>query len=240
MKQIMLLLSCFFLLTGSFVKAQNVVYDANAEVRKVGDFNGVEVSGGISLYLSQGNQQAVAVSASEEKYISRIKTEVRGGVLKIFIEPGAWNSWNWGNKKIKAYVTVTALKSLHAGGASSIKVTGDLHSDDLDVDVSGSSSLQAAIQGKNLKIDISGASAANLSGLVETMKLEVSGASSLKAIDLITVSCKAEVSGASVANITVNKELDAEASGASSIGYHGDAVIKRVDVSGASSIKKKD
>ena len=81
------------------VQAQNLVYDSNAKVRNVGNFNGVSVASGIKLYLSQGKEQAVAVSAENEEYTERIITEVKDGILKIRVESKMWNNWNWGNKK---------------------------------------------------------------------------------------------------------------------------------------------
>ena len=89
------------LLTGSlFCKAQNVVYDENAEVRDLPTFSGIEVSGTVSLYLSQGASQGVAISAGDVKYNGKIKTEVKNGVLHISVEGGMWNGFNWANKKI--------------------------------------------------------------------------------------------------------------------------------------------
>lgn len=240
MKQMILLLSCLLLITGISVKAQNVVYDANAEVRKVVPFKGIDVSGGISVYLSQGSEQAVAVSAGEEKFVSKIKTEVRNGILKIFVESGAWNSWNWGNRKIKAYVTVTTLESLEASGASSVKMSGDLNIKDLSMEITGASLFAGVVKGHSISLEVSGASSVSLEGSLDLLEIEASGASSVKGYDLVTNFCKVEASGASAVKVTVNKELDAEASGASSIGYRGEAVVKRIDVSGASSIKKKD
>jgi hypothetical protein len=67
----------------------------------------------------------------------------------------------------------------------------------------------------------------------------MSGASEFEGFDLKIDYCKAEISGAGEMEITVNKELEAEASGASSIKYRGDATVKKSDSSGASSIKKK-
>jgi hypothetical protein len=92
---------------GVSVKAQNIVYDENAEVRTVEKFNGIELSGAVSLYLSQGSTTGVAVSAGEEKYNNKIKTEVKDGILRISVEAGVWNGFNWTNRKIRAYVTVT-------------------------------------------------------------------------------------------------------------------------------------
>ena len=56
----MKILSCSlwqYLIAGAGAKAQNVVYDANAEVRKVGSFNGVSVGSGIALYLHRATNR---------------------------------------------------------------------------------------------------------------------------------------------------------------------------------------
>ncbi len=90
-KVILSICMAFVLISAS---SQNVVHDANAEVRKISSFNKLQISGAMSVYLSQGNEQAVAVSSDEGKYNDKIKTEVNNGTLKIYVESGSWNKWN--------------------------------------------------------------------------------------------------------------------------------------------------
>jgi hypothetical protein len=66
-----------------------------------------------------------------------------------------------------------------------------------------------------------------------------SGASDLKGFDLVTENCNAHATGASDIRITVNKELNVHATGASGIYYKGDAVIREMRSTGASSVSKK-
>ncbi|BAV08272.1 Putative auto-transporter adhesin, head GIN domain [Filimonas lacunae] len=235
------LLGIFCLVAGCDITAQEtIVHDANAQVRTVGAFTGVEVGGAMVVYISQGKTQAVAVSASDEKYVAKIKTEVKNGVLYIHPESGAWNGWNWGNKNIKAYVTVTELNNLEVNGASTVQVSGSIHVKQLNMEVSGASSFKGALAGSSINLEATGASSVTVSGSVDVFNVEASGASSVKGYDLTTATCNAEASGASGISITVTKELSAEASGASSIGYKGSAVAKNIETSGASSIKRKD
>jgi hypothetical protein len=245
-----------------FAGAQNVVYDANAQVRKVGAFTKVHVSSAISLYLSQGKEQAVAVSAEDEKYTARIRTEVRDGELRIYVENGMWNGWNWGNRNLKAYLTVTSLEGLEASGASTVKISdplvvqdnfslelsgasnlkaeGGISGNNMDIQIDGASDFkQTAIKGGNIKFNLSGASQATVEGTSTGLRVEVSGASDFRGYGFQTENCKVEASGASTVNITVNKTLEAQASGASSVGYKGEAVITNLDVSGASNVKKR-
>ena len=80
-----------FMVCALSLGAQNVVHDPNAQVRKVGSFSKIHISSAINLYLSQGNEQAVAVSSEDANITERIITEVNNGVLRIYVENGVWN-----------------------------------------------------------------------------------------------------------------------------------------------------
>lgn len=222
------------------VQAQNVVYDANAQVRKTESFHGVDVGGGIALYLTQGKEQAVAISAEDTKNIDKIKTVVKDGILKIYVDRGAWNNWNWGNRKLKAYVTVTELTYLGVSGGSVAKLIDEISVNNLDADASGGSIIEGKLKGSSLNADLSGGSILKLAGSFSSASIDASGGSIFKDFELAFNSCTVDASGGSIINVTINKELKAEASGGSIINYKGTGVITSVDASGGSSIKKKD
>ncbi len=226
-------------ITGSAQNYKNIVFDANAEIRKVSAFTSIEVAGAVNLYLSQGIENAVAVSAGDESLISRIRTSVRDNVLYIDFDSKGLGWRNWGNNKIKAYVTFTSLKKIEASGACNIKTAGLLKLNDLKIELSGASDFSGEIEATNLVISLSGASDLKLKGTAEKLAINSNGASSAKAYDLKSDYCKIDASGASSVQITVNKEVNAKASGASSINYRGDAVAKDFTSSGASSVKHK-
>lgn len=236
-KFLLLLVSAAFAVS---VQAQKTINDPNAEVRNVSGFHAIKVSSAIDLYISQGGSEAVAVSASEEKYRDRIKTEVDNGVLKIWFDnDGNWKLWNHGNKKLKAYVSIKEIDRLTASGACDVMIDGVLRSNSLTINLSGASDVKGKIEASTLVMDQSGASDANISGSAGNLKIEVSGASSFKGFDLQTQNCQARASGASDIRITVTKELNARASGASSIQYRGEGVIRDMHSSGASSVNKR-
>lgn len=220
--------------------AQNLVYDANAQVRKVSGFHGVSVQSGIVLYLSQGKDQAVAVSAEEDKYVERIITEVKDGILKIRVDGKMWNNWNWGNKKLKAYVTVTELDYLGASGGSIAKITDEISVNDLSSEASGGSIIEGRVKGNKMDADLSGGSIYKIEGSFNSVNIEASGGSIFKDYTFAVNTCAVEASGGSIIALSVNKELKADASGGSIINYKGTGVITSVDASGGSSIKKKD
>jgi hypothetical protein len=227
------------LLVVGAIQGQNaIIDDPNAQVRSAKNFHSIEVSNAIDLYLSQGDSEALAVSAKEVKYRDRITTIVENGVLKIGFDKMSW-AWNDGNKKLKAYVSFKILDRLIASGASDIYVNGIINGDRLNLHLSGASDFKGSVKLNFLDIDQSGASDITINGKVAEVKIEASGASDTKGYELVTDHCTAHASGASDINITVNKELNAHASGASSINYKGDAVIRDMHSSGASSVSKK-
>lgn len=236
-KFLLLLVSAAFVMS---VQAQKTINDPNAEVRNVSGFHAIKVSSAIDLYLSQSGSEAVAVSASEDKYRDRIKTEVENGVLKIWFDnDGNWKLWNNGNKKLKAYVSVRDLDRLTASGACDVFIDGVIRSNSLTINLSGASDLKGNFEVSSLTMDQSGASDATISGRAGDLKIGVSGASAFRGFDLQTENCQARASGASDIRITVNKEMTARASGASSIQYRGNGVIREMHSSGASSVNKK-
>ncbi|MBC7904494.1 MAG: DUF2807 domain-containing protein [Gemmatimonadaceae bacterium] len=218
---------------------QTIVNDPNVEKRNVeGSFDVITISNAIDLYLSQGNEEAVAVSASDTKYRDRIRAEVKNGTLKIWFEHENGWKWNEGNKKMKAYVSVKNLKKLSSSGASDVFVNGTLRVPELAVALSGASDFKGAVDTRNLAVHISGASDMTVSGSATNVIVDASGASDFKGYDLVSQTCDAEASGASDIKITVNTELTASASGASDIRMKGSGVIRKGNSSGASSVKK--
>jgi hypothetical protein len=91
----------------------------------------------------------------------------------------------------------------------------------------------------NLKIELSGASDLDLTGTAAHTVIDASGASDMDGYAFSTQTCEAEGSGASSIQLTVDREVNARLSGASSMRYKGDAVIKNINTSGASKISRK-
>jgi hypothetical protein len=238
MKRIFLLTACAFMAIVSVAQSSKVINDKNAQTRNVKGFHGIKVSGGIDLYLSQGTE-AVAISASDLDVRDRIRTEVEDGILKIYLDSRNGMHWNWHNMKMKAYVSVATLDKLGASGGSDITIEGGIKSDKLDIDLSGGSDLKGKLTATDLTIDQSGGSDVDISGSVTNLSIEASGGSDFSGYDLVTDNCRVTASGGSDTHVTVNKELNAHASGGSDIFYKGNGVIKEMKSSGSSSISKR-
>ena len=223
------------------IHAQDKVFvdDKNAQVRQVsGSFSAISVSSSIDLYLSQSNEETVVVSAADEKYRDRIVTEVKNGELRIYLNDRGFH-WNSGNKKMKAYVSFRNINRLRASGASDVYVNGVIKGNELNLNLSGSSDFKGAVDLDKLDMDQSGSSDSRISGRARTARIELSGASDVKAYELAVDILDAHASGASDIQITVNKELNVDASGASDVYYRGEGMIRNIKSSGSSSVSRK-
>lgn len=217
--------------------AQKTINDPNAEKRNVSGFHGVEISGGIDLYLSQG-EEAVAISATEPKFRDKIKAEVKDGILKIWYETNSNIHMDFGNKKLKAYVSFKNLDMLEASGGSDIVGEGSIEVPKLSMTVSGGSDFEGKVNIHDLKVNASGGSDVNISGMATSVYIDASGGSDFKGYELITDNTTVDASGGSDVYVTVNKELNADSSGGSDVYYKGNGLIRNIKSGGSSNIKK--
>ena len=239
MKKIQVMLMAVLVSTVLF--AQKTINDPNAEPRNLSGFHAIKISNAFDVYISQGNEDAVAISASKAEYREKIITKVENGVLIIRFDDDKkfWKGWNGDKTKLKAYISVKKLDKLDVSGACDVYFEDGISAEELYVNLSGASDLKGKIEAKKLRFVISGASDATISGNAAELSVDASGASDFKGFDMVTNYCTAEASGASSVNITVNKELNAKASGASSVRFKGEGLIRDIKTSGSSNVTRK-
>ena len=234
MKKILLFLTAALFVAGSNAQQIN---DPNAEVRMAKNFHAINLSSSFDVFITQSNEESVAVSAADIKDRKRITVEVKNGVLHVGYDSKGMN-WGRGNKKLKAYISVKQIDAMTVSGACDVFISGTLKASELTLRQSGASDVKGRMEIGKLKVDLSGASDVTITGTATQLSIEASGASDFKGYDLVTDICDARASGASDIKITVNKELSANASGASDVKYKGNGVIRDLKSSGSSSVRK--
>jgi len=207
----------------------------NSRSVSVKNFNGLSVSSGIDLYITQGSSESLTIQGRND-VIENVVVEQNGANVSIKYKSGM----NWGslfkNQTIKVYVNYKTLKSLSASGGSDIFTQNTLKANLLSLNASGGSDLKLALTCKDLSLSISGGSDAALRGSAENFKIDASGGSDVDAFAFTVNYAKATVSGGSDANIYVNKILEASASGGSDVNYKGNATVKKLSNSKSSDI----
>ncbi len=241
MKKNIQIRSIFILLLISFYAPifaqQTLINDKNVEVRTVTSFTGIKVSGGISVFMSQGEDYSMAVSASEPQYRDKIKSEVKNGILEISYSDHFEK--HFGDLNLRAYISFKTLESIEGSGACDFILNDTLNGLSLLVKLSGACAIKGPVKLTNLDLDISGASVVKIEGITQNFKVSASGASDIKNYDLIAENCIAKLSGASDIRVTVTNSITASASGASTFYYDGDPEKRQIATSGASSISQR-
>lgn len=236
-----LLIATFALITfSSLAQDGKVINDSHAQKRPAQGFHGVSISSGIDLYLTQGGEEAVAVSAEDLQVRDRIQVEVKDGILQIYIENHGLHWGQWNNRHMKAYVSCKVIDQLHASGGSDVYIQDPIHSDQLRMNLSGGSDLHGKMNVGDLRIEQSGGSDSYIGGTAGRLDVHTSGGSDFHGYELSADDCRVDASGGSDAYLTVNKSLSASASGGSDIHYKGHGVVNESHTSGSGSVSHRD
>ena len=184
-----------------------------SETRDVGSFSGVDVSGVFQVEITAQKDFAIEIEA-DDNLLSLIKTEVRGGVLRIETEKRVSTS-----NPLKVRISAPDIDDIDASGASKVSIN--------------------SVKNNEMRVHTSGASKINLAGETASLFIEVSGASSIDAENLKAEKADVDASGASHVSVFATNELRTDASGASKIVYSGVPKNVEKNSSGASSVKEK-
>lgn len=230
------LLSCFLI----FISAATLLAQEIEKVVNINNFNGVIVSSGIDLYLSQSSSEKVILKGTKD-IMQRVKvSKTADGVLKFEIENGSnWGNWSFGkNENIKAFISFTTLNSLFASGGSDVYGKNQFKMNSLAVKASGGSDIKLDLVVSDLKVASSGGSDIYLKGNTSSFTVQASGGSDVKAFGLIADNVIAKMSGGSDGEFYAEKSITVAASGASDVSYKGAAIKKNINSSGASNVAK--
>lgn len=183
------------------------------EKRDASGFTGVKAGGAITVDVTAQRDFSVEVEA-DDNLLKHVKTEVNGNTLKIYTE-GNISTRN----PIRVRIAMPQIESFDVSGAS----TGSLTN----------------IKNETLSLDASGASKIKIDGEARELIVDLSGASRLDAENLRAEDVTVDASGASSASVVALNDLNADASGASTIRYTGEPKNVKKNSSGASSVRQK-
>ncbi len=223
------------------------------------NFSYVDVSSAFNFEIIRADTFGVVIKV-DENLADYVEVSQTGQTLEIYLKPHhIFTDFTFGSRTLKAEITMPALYGLEISGASKGNVTGFKSSGDLNLIISGASSLEMTdieagginfeVSGaskasgnmvtSNAKFNVSGASRAELSGSAAGIILVVSGASRTDLTDFLLTNADVELSGASEATVNVKDRLDIIVSGASRLYFLGNPTLGNVEVTGASTVKHK-
>ena len=250
MKKILLILSTVFAFV-SCITVNTIFPSGNitTENKYVDQFQRIDVSAGIELIVSNG-QQEVQIETYENIH-RYIDVYVRNNCL--YIKPSGHISFG-GKTRIKAYVTNDIIQRIEASGGSHVVISQKIISEQLSLIGSGGSHIEGAIECNNLEIELGGGGKAELSidcaslkgnssggsvfdleGVTERADINISGGGVMNGFYLACGSLYAQLSGGSEINSSVTNHISADLSGGSKLKYKGNPEIK-ANTSGGSKV----
>lgn len=206
-----------------------------SEVRNVGDFNAIEASVGLNVFVKFGESSDDVEVVADQNLHEYIETEVVGGTLKITSRRSIRRA---AAKDI--FVSAGAIDEIRVSSAADLTGEGVLvAAGRLRLNLSSAADLDIEVQAGEIEIDVSSSAEAKLSGNARSLNANISSAGDLDADDLEVVDCTIDVSSAGDARVNVSGELRASASSAGHISYTGNPEVKEINSSSAGSISKK-
>ena len=220
-------------IAGERVKGSGHVITEN---RSTSEFNSIDVSGAIDIYVRQDSASSVKVEA-DDNILEYIEVHTEGSRLEIYTQN---NIRLRPSNKIKVYISNPEYKEIQVSGASSIRCENEITSSDvIDIGLSGASDGKLELNAPKISVRLTGASNTSIKGKTKDFEGSASGASEIRGFDLLSENADVDASGASNIEIYASVRIDGQSSGASSVNYKGNAQ-SNVGKSGASSVNKKD
>jgi len=209
---------------------------ADKKELKVDDFDKIVVAGPFEVEIKRGKHHTVFITGDND-VIQNVDANTYGSTLKFEYD----SDWSWLNAKsketvAKVYVTTPNIKYLEVSGTAKVNASS-FSTNTLDVQTSGASTTNIDINVKNLHAETSGAAVLKLSGKAKQTTLSLSGASNVKAYAMTSQKTTVDGSGAASAQITVQQQLKADVSGASSLTYKGQPAKEDISKGVAASIR---
>lgn len=239
--QKVLFIALAFLMTASgcreiFAKRIRGNGNVSTENRQVANFNSVDVSGAIDVYVSQSPESSIRIEG-DDNLLEFIEVYEEGGTLKIHTRRGVNIN---PSRSMKVHVSNPEWKGFEASGACNIigrdliKTTGNVK-----IDLSGASDVDMQLDAPRIETEVSGAGSVKLSGKTRDFTVDGSGSTSVRCFGLLAENVRVDISGAGDAEVFASVKLDVDVSGAANVAYKGNAAVTQ-DISGAGSVKKRD
>lgn len=241
---------------GRIIEARHI--EGEMMVTKAYDYSGfteIRIDAAFKVEIVRADAFSIMVDAEDFRYV---KVELSGNTLKIGRQGIDWFAPF--HQQPDAKITLPVLTGIEINGASHGTITGFQSDNDLAIELTGASKLDAAgIAAGNLRVEVSGASAltgaikaagnaritatgasrVDLTGSASEVNAKVSGASRAELSNFVTHDVTLDFSGASNGAVNLNGTLNAHVSGASNLVWTGNPTMGDIATSGASSLRRR-
>jgi hypothetical protein len=214
------LLACIFM--GPAIRGEGEVTE---ETRKIKDFEKIEVSRGLEIFLVPDSQEYVMVEADENLH-DVILTEVKNGTLEVYTRKFIRSA-----QSRKVYVHYVHLRGIKSTSGAMVQSQGPVHSKKLEISASSGSSQILEVSAGQFEGRCSSGAQIELKGKAGKAMLKASSGAQLRGNDFMASECHAKSSSGAHIWTGVKDKLVAEASSGGHIYYSGNPATTSFDSS---------
>ena len=216
------------------------VDDAVTETLDLADFDAIHLKVAADVVLTEGPIQTVTVEGSQN-IIDLLDLSVNNGEWTI-----RFTSCVKDNDDFTIFITIPNLTSVDVSGSGSVQGTTTFHTEDLDLDISGSGDIVLDVKGDVINSKISGSGSLRLdalaskinasisgsgriftSGASPRQQVNISGSGNYNGYELDTEDTEVNTSGSGSARVLASDYLDVKISGSGSVSYRGHPQIEQ-------------
>jgi len=198
------------------------------EVRDVRRFDQVRFMGPGILKINQSDRESLTIHAPS--YVMKdIRSDIKDGQLLLGYRSPKIVSLRIHREVISYSLCVRDLRRLRMSGFGRV-VIPDLDNDHVKIEVTGIGHVMLDhLTADRLDVLISGAGGIKVTGDVEAQTVVITGAGHYDAQRLISDFGQVKLTGAGVADVSVNEDLEVVISGAGKVSYSGyPEIVKRI------------
>jgi len=204
-----------------------------SEIRQLGVFTKIEMDGGATVILVQGNEHSIKVEGTQ-RIVDQLRTEVKDGVLVIdYRDRKLFELWA---ENPTLTITFKDLSDFKLDGGVELKAD-DLNLEKIKFTINGGASVRLNnLVVNTLNMSLAGGGDIHVSGVAENLTIDVSGGTNFEAGDLKCANVSVKIAGAGNVEVWVTDKLNLDLAGAYSVSYWGSPEITQ-SIAGIGQVK---
>lgn len=195
------------------IRGRGQVY---TEVRSTSEFNSVDLRIPARMILTQHTTRSVEVK-TYDNLLPEIFTYVNGSTLIIDSDRCFRNS----KDEIEVYISAPDFSRIRVSGSGSVESSNMLDVPDIDLNVSGSGSIDVGVNTVMVNSRISGSGSIWIEGDAFEHNVEISGSGSVNSFPFYTDRTNISISGSGNCEVRVYERLVVSISGSGTVRYKG-------------------
>lgn len=236
MKQSILLLALFCFTISNAQKVKKITGSGTIKTitKTTAEYDKIKVTSSFSVTLVSGNEGNIKIEG-DENIIQYITTEVKNNELIVGFEKGFYIKYDYPST-IDITIPFKKISALSFSGSGSLTTVDIITADNLDVDCTGSGSVNFETAATTVKITRGGSGSVIAKGKATNLTVTSSGSGNVNASQLTSSNVTATQTGSGNIKVNCTNNLSVTSSGLGSVNYKGSPKKVEKNSSGSGAI----